>query len=313
MHLSDHSLRQTDDTHIRSLEPEAFVKEPEHRFGGPWTDIKLKLLRGYLHFYTQALKKQPFKLLYIDAFAGTGYHTVGSDQSGLFASERRLKGSAQIALELERPFDHYVFIEWNTRRFQVLETLRRQYPQHQIECLRGEANSELQDLCARIAWCQYRAALFLDPYGLSVAWTTLQRIARTQAIDLWYWFSLSGLYRQTARDFERVDPAGAARLDSVLGTPDWREAFYAPAAPAIVDLFGDPVSAAIRRHARVDAIEAFVGDRLRAAGFARVAEPLRLPLRGGAPLYSLFFCVANPKAITLSMHAADHLLKSARR
>lgn len=286
----------------------------EHRFGGPWTEIKLKVLRDYLHFYTQALKKQPFKLLYIDAFAGTGDRTVGSDQSGLFASERRLKGSARIALELARPFDRYVFIERNSRRFQVLETLRRQYPPHQIECLRGEANGELQGLCARIAWCQYRAVLFLDPYGLSVAWATLQRIARTQAIDLWYLFSLSGLYRQTARDFERVDPAGAARLDSVLGTPAWREAFYAPTAPTSqADLFGEPASASMRRHANVDAIERFVGDRLRAAGFAKVAEPLRLLLRGGAPLYALFFCVSNPKAIALSMRAADHLLKAARR
>lgn len=155
----------------------------------------------------------------------------------------------------------------------------------------------------------------MDPYGLSVAWATLQRIARTQAIDLWYLFSLSGLYRQTARDFERVDPAGAARLDSVFGTPAWREAFYAPIAPTNLDLFGDPVSPIIGRHADVNAIEAFVGDRLRAAGFAKVAEPLRLPLRGGAPLYSLFFCVSNPnpKAIALSMRTADHLLKAARR
>ena len=100
---------------------------------------------------------------------------------------------------------------------------------------------------------------------------------------------------------------------SWLGTPDWREVFYAPAVPAPQDLFGDPASANVRRHAHVDAIEAFVGDRLRAAGFAKVAEPLRLPLRGGAPLYSLFFCVSNPKAIALSMRAADHLLKAARR
>lgn len=292
------------------------MKETEHRFGGAWTEIKLKILRDYLRFYAKALKNQPFKLLYIDAFAGTGDRTVGSDQSSLFASERRLKGSARIALELARPFDHYVFIEQNLRRFQVLETLRRQYPQHQIECLRGEANGELQDLCARIDWRQYRAVLFLDPYGLSVAWATLQRIVRTQAIDLWYLFSLSGLYRQTARDFERVDPAGAARLDRVLGTPAWREAFYAPTAPTSqADLFGEPASASMRRHAHVDAIEAFVGDRLQAAGFAKVAEPLRLLLRGGAPLYSLFFCVSNPnpKAIALSMRAADHLLKAARR
>lgn len=81
------------------------------------------------------------------------------------------------------------------------------------------------------------------------------------------------------------------------------------------DLFGEPASASIRRHANVDAIEAFVGDRLRAAGFAKVAEPLRLLLRGGAPLYSLFFCISNPnpRAIALSMKAADHLLKAARR
>lgn len=292
------------------------MSETEHRFGGAWTEIKLKVLRDYLHFYTQALKKQPFKLMYIDAFAGTGDRSVSGEQPSLFISERRLRGSARIALDLERPFDRYVFIETHLRRFQALETLRQQYLLLQIECLRGEANSKLQNLCTRISWGQYRAVLFLDPYGLSVEWATLQRIVRTQAIDLWYLFSLSGLYRQTAHDFERVNPAGAVRLDSVLGTPDWREAFYAPPAPTRQDdLFGDPAPANLRRHADVDAIEAFVKTRLQAAGFAKVAEPLRLLLRGGAPLYSLFFCVSNPnpKAIALSMKAADHVLKAARR
>ena len=289
------------------------MKEVEHRFGGPWTEIKLKVLRDYLNFYTQALKKQPFRLLYIDAFAGTGDRTVSGEQPGLFVSQRRLRGSAQIALELKRPFNRYVFIERHLRRFRVLEALRQQYSQYQIECLRGEANRELQALCAQIDWHQYRAVLFLDPYGLSVEWSTLKLIACTQAIDLWYLFSLSGLYRQTAHDFERVNPAGAVRLDNVLGTPAWREAFYAQTAPSQDDFFGDPKPASIRRHADVDAIEEFVGDRLRAAGFAKVAKPLRLTLHGGAPLYSLFFCVSNPRAITLSMRAANHVLKAARR
>ena len=83
------------------------MRETEHRFGGAWTEIKLKVLRDYLHFYTQALKNQPFKLLYIDAFAGTGDRTVSGDQPSLFVSQRRLRGSARIALELERPFDRY--------------------------------------------------------------------------------------------------------------------------------------------------------------------------------------------------------------
>jgi hypothetical protein len=99
----------------------------------------------------------------------------------------------------------------------------------------------------------------------------------------------------------------------VLGTQDWRKTFYAPHAPDQTDLFGNSATAGMQRQAGVDAIEAFVGDRLRAAGFARVAEPLRLRSRKNAPLYSLFFCVANPKAVTLSMRAANFILKAARR
>ena len=43
-----------------------------HRFGGRWTADKLQVLREYVHFYTTALSGQTFKLVYIDAFAGTG-------------------------------------------------------------------------------------------------------------------------------------------------------------------------------------------------------------------------------------------------
>ena len=40
--------------------------------GGKWTIDKLDILERYLDAYTTALKNQPFKLMYIDAFAGTG-------------------------------------------------------------------------------------------------------------------------------------------------------------------------------------------------------------------------------------------------
>ena len=44
----------------------------KHQFGGPWTVEKLDALRAYLNGYAQALKKQSFNRLYIDAFAGAG-------------------------------------------------------------------------------------------------------------------------------------------------------------------------------------------------------------------------------------------------
>ena len=71
-------------------------------FGGPWTEIKLDVLKQYLNAYTTALKNQPFERLYIDAFAGTGKVRIRDG--------RVIDGSAQIALETPG-FDRYIFIE----------------------------------------------------------------------------------------------------------------------------------------------------------------------------------------------------------
>ena len=71
------------------------------RFGGPWTLIKLEVLEKYLNFYTTALKNQPFKLCYIDAFAGSGKIDI--------RGETAIPGSAIRALDY--PFHKYYFFE----------------------------------------------------------------------------------------------------------------------------------------------------------------------------------------------------------
>ncbi len=47
-------------------------KSNDHKFGGKWTVEKLNMFSSYLNLYITALKKQKFKKIYIDAFAGTG-------------------------------------------------------------------------------------------------------------------------------------------------------------------------------------------------------------------------------------------------
>ena len=42
-------------------------------FGGRWTRQKLDILERYLDAYTTVLKYRHFSLVYIDAFAGTGF------------------------------------------------------------------------------------------------------------------------------------------------------------------------------------------------------------------------------------------------
>lgn len=79
-----------------------------NRFGGRWTRDKLKVLQEYLQFYCKAMSKQPYyKLIYIDAFAGTGRCKI-REKDG---DHRVIDGSAKIALDCDPGFHEFRFIE----------------------------------------------------------------------------------------------------------------------------------------------------------------------------------------------------------
>ena len=84
----------------------------KQKFGGPWTVEKLNILSDYLNFYATALKKQPFKLIYIDAFAGTGHINIGDNVDEI------IDGSAKLALQSNGNFTEYIFIE-KTKNLQL--------------------------------------------------------------------------------------------------------------------------------------------------------------------------------------------------
>jgi len=156
-----------------------------------------------------------------------------------------------------------------------------------------------------------RAVVFLDPYGMEVSWDTVKSIAETQAIDLWYFFPLMGLYRQAAREILAIDDIKRARLNNILGTSDWEEAWYNKDQVA-PDLFQEPSSAI--RTADVDKIERYVKGRLKTIFKGSVLDPLRIRNERGAPLASLFFAVSNPnaRAVKVATDIAGHILASGK-
>jgi three-Cys-motif partner protein len=293
-----------------------------HRFGGGWTDLKLGVLQDYLAFFTTALRKQKFELLYIDGFAGSGGRIVerviarGSPLFGTLDESENIDvpGSARIALETKPPFHRIVLIERHNRRFAELKSLCSHYPDVEVLPLQGEANEAITNLCRSQRWrassANYhgiRAVLFLDPYGMNVNYSTLGTIAETKAIDVWYLFPLSGVYRQAARSGHKLTTSKRAAITRILGTDEWESAFYSE--PKSNDLFANV--GASRRTADVSMIEVYVKSRLENI-FPRVTKPLRLSMKNGAPLYSLFFAMSNsdPKAIGLALKGANHILKS---
>lgn len=283
------------------------VNADQHNFGGIWTLLKLAALEKYLSAFTTALSKQNFRLIFIDGFAGTGRCDVRVD-----GEKSTVDGSARIALRTNPPFHRYCFIELSPKKLAALQGLASEYPDRSIEIIRDDANAALRDLCAKYDWKNTRAVLFLDPFGLHVEWTTLEAIAGTGAIDVWYLFPYSGLYRQAARNAQALAPDKEAAITRCLGTNEWRQMFYVPQRQG--DLFGNESEL---REAEHHEMLKYVSDRLRGV-FPAVTEPKILyqlsnaKNPGGAPLFALYFAASNPnpRAFRLAIKIARDVINA---
>lgn len=119
----------------------------ESQFGGEWTREKLEILRRYLDAYTTALKKQPFKLLYIDAFAGTGEVELRNQDPDQEDRRAFVDGSARIVLDIEdKSFDELIFIEKDEVKCSELRRLKTQRSDRNIVIEPTDANISLQNL-----------------------------------------------------------------------------------------------------------------------------------------------------------------------
>jgi len=300
------------------LKPRTFAAE--NLFGGPHTDDKVARLRAYLQGFTSALKYQGFTLIYIDAFAGSGDRTEvipvlplldGDDAEPQIVN---VPGSARLAIEVSPPFDRLVLIEKDRGRHAALDQLRAEFPERRIECHHDDANDVVQSLCRMAQWRGSNASkgmlgvIFLDPFGMEVEWATVEAIATTRALDLWYFFPLMGLYRQAANASPSIDEHKRVRLNRVLGSTEWERVWY-DRPHGLTDLLADP-QAAIRT-ADVNAIESYVKRRLLSLFEGAVLDPRRIYNKQGAPIASLFFAVSNPspKAVRVATEIARHILR----
>jgi len=62
---------------------------------------------------------------------------------------------------------------------------------------------------------------------MQVNWETIKAIANTEAIDLWYLFPFGiGVNRLLKKDAGKMPVSWEAKLNSIFGTNEWKEAFY---------------------------------------------------------------------------------------
>ncbi len=287
----------------------------EQLFGGSWTEKKLKILKGYLDAYNKALKNQPFKRVYIDAFAGTGYRQQRKKQykiKGFFEeleqeeSKQFLKGSAKLALEAKPPFHKYIFIESDENKINELEKLQKEHTEKvkQIEIIQGDANEFIQNYCKDEDWANTRAVLFLDPFATEVEWKTIGAIAKTQCIDVWILFPVMAVNRLLAKDPQKIS---YNRLNRIFGTQDWFEYFYKTR--TLDDIFGKSVDTVIKA-CDFTRIGNFYKSRLKTIFSGVAKKPKVFYNSRGSALFQLFFAAGNTKGSPIAIRIAEHLIRN---
>lgn len=296
------------------------VAERSQTFGGSWTELKLDVVAAYLDSYTTALKHQGFAKMYVDAFAGTGYREMMAEEidtpvllkEAEAEAARIFDGSAELSLKITNPFDRYVFVEKSLKRMKELRSLRTEHADlaSRMEFSSGDANQAIPELCKKVDWHKFRAVLFLDPYGMTVDWSTMEAIARTRAIDVWILFPVGiGVNRLLKHQRDQIPSAWCAKLDRVFGTSAWEQAFFETDRQGV--LFEGEESGVVKVSDPIQAISRFYRTRLKTI-FPKVApNPRYLCNAKNNPMFLLTFAMASEskKAQDLGMKFARYILE----
>ena len=278
-------------------------------FGGDWTEEKLDILEKYLDAYTTALKNKPFRLVYLDAFAGAG--EISRDSGNGSRTDERdsrafILGSAARAIRVDdRPFDRLVFVEKDRQKFQQLTRLCDQHEDRDFDPKMDEANAFLCRLRQR-EYGNWRGVLFVDPYGAQLAWATVERIAQLERLDMWLLFPVGTIGRLLPRlkDPAEVDAGWTKRLTRVYGGESWR-GLYSP--PAQRDLF---VTGALERAPGLEDLLKIYKNQLKETFGPRFLNESRtLKNSKNTPLYEFIFCAGHLNGASIAKRIARHLIK----
>lgn len=266
------------------------------KFGGQWTKEKLTIINDYLSFYSKALSKQNVKLVYIDAFAGSG--------KTILADGTEVDGSAVLSLQYN--FDNYYFIEIDKNRINALERIiKERFPEKEskVTIINDNCNQSLENILNQLTVYQ-RGVMFLDPYALELDWSILESASKTGVLDIWYLFPVNALSRNLPHN-KKISKATSDKIDSILGTHEWENSLYSESKQ--ISLFDD------HSYERVNFPELveFISQRLKST-FAYVSDKSRvLKNSKNSPLFILFFMMTNnsPKAIGLGSKVVKEIFE----
>lgn len=192
--------------------------------GGSWTYDKLYYLNAYLDRFIVSMRPQNWRSIhYIDLFSGPG--------KNLLPDGHVLLGSPLLALSQKRPFDRYFFSDLEQANIDALRQRCTNYPDEypKISFYTGDANqivNQVVQIIQRVdkpitdKWSSLNLA-FLDPEGLELHWTTVEKLA-SRRTDMIIYYPQMGITREAPIEIDQQPPT---RIDLFFGDTGWRQIY----------------------------------------------------------------------------------------
>jgi three-Cys-motif partner protein len=222
--------------------------------------------------------------IYIDAYAGPGYHL--SKTSG-----ELVEGSPLIALNTSPPFHEYHFIDTESRRAKQLRELageRADVFVYSEDCNRVL----LREVFPRANYGDYRRALcLLDPYNINLTWQVIEAAGKARSVEIFMNLMIMDINRNAMR--RNPDKSIQSKMDQLSrlwGDNSWKEAGY------VTDrnLFNEPEKVSNEEFA-----EAFRRRLEKKAGFKYVPTPMPMKTKSNSTIYYLYFASQKPAAANI--------------
>jgi three-Cys-motif partner protein len=267
-----------------------------NKFGGSWTEAKMEIVVDYAKAYLTIMNKQDWaKTIYFDGFAGSGI--IETEET-----EDVKKGTALRVLDIvdPKPFDLYYFVELNEdHKKQLEQNVSDNYFGRNAHVVKADCNDKLTRLAGYLkANKNFRALAFIDPYGMSVNWRSIDAL-KGLGIDLWILVPTGiGVNRMLKTD-GNISDSWFIKLEKFLGISkeEIKKTFYKEL--MYQDLFGEDVTINVKEVNSINKIHDLYKQRLKTV-FKSVSEPFVLRNSANSIMYHFMMATNNNTALQIA-------------
>lgn len=185
---------------------------------GSWGEEKHRLVQNYAQIFATAMKGKWQCRVYIDLFSGAG-------RAKIKETGKIVDGSPLIALNIDNPFDRYIFCEENAKNIEALTNrVKEHFPMMDSHFVHGDANNSVKEILDLIPayspGFKVLAFCFVDPYKIdNLKFETLRQLS-ARFMDF---LILIPTGMDALRNASVYMRPGNRQVDNFIDRTDWRE------------------------------------------------------------------------------------------